>query len=680
MTTTHREHRSRPSARPAARPISAPASDLGADPASEFEPIGVEARYPPPAATIHPDTSLGWFRRMAPMLLAHRSLVVISVIAAVIGMGVNTAVPAVLRAGIDNALINGDGSLTKWAVIIAVLAVLRGIMVATYRGGLMRLGHLIDADLRSVVFNHLTRMSFGFFDRTQAGQVISRANSDVRSVAMLMQFGPIVLISCLSFVAAFAYMLTIHVPLALVAVTPLPLVYILGVKMRSKMFPLSWINQSRLGDISAVVDENINGVRVVKSFAAEERQLNELAQRAQRLRWSATQTINYRALYAPPMENLPRLGIMAVLGYGGWLAINDEVTIGTLVAFNAYVILLQAPFRMLGFFLMTVQRAAASAQRIFEVLDEAPEIVDAPDAIDLRDPSGRVVFDKVSFAYATGNGSDDEAEGVDSVDTVDTADSPERVLADFSLTVEAGETVAIVGRTGCGKSTVARLLARFYDVDSGHISIDGHNVDQLTVASLRHHVGIVLDEPFLFSASVANNIAFARPDASRDEIVAAAKAAQAHAFISELTDGTNTGYDTVVGERGYTLSGGQRQRIAIARTLLANPAVLVLDDATSAIDVQVEAEIHSALHALTQTRTTIVIAHRLSTIGLADRVVLLADGEIAATGTHRELLDTEPRYAAVLATIEGSAEAGIGSDAGLNSVSENPVSESKAVG
>jgi ATP-binding cassette subfamily B protein len=326
------------------------------------------------------------------------------------------------------------------------------------------------------------------------------------------------------------------------------------------------------------------------------------------------------------MENMPRLGLAMVLLYGGLLAIDGEVTVGTLFAFNAYVLLMQAPFRMLGFFLMLGQRARASAQRIFELLDEPVRITDKPGAVDLVEPIGDVEFEDVVFRY--------------------TPDGP-AVLDGFSLHVRPGETVALVGATGSGKSTVARLLARFYEPEAGHVRVDGHDVDDLTLVSLRASLGIVLDEPFLFSTSVRDNIAYARPSAEELDVVAAAEAAQAHEFVSELGDG----YEGVVGERGYTLSGGQRQRIAIARTLLAGPRVLVLDDATSAIDVQVEESIHRALRALLADRTTIVIAHRLSTIALADRVALLDGGRVVAEGTHVELLATEPRYAAVLASV-----------------------------
>jgi ATP-binding cassette subfamily B protein len=408
-------------------------------------------------------------------------------------------------------------------------------------------------------------------------------------------------------------------------------VYVLGHLLRNRVFPLSWVTQSRLADLATIVDENVNGVRVIKSFAAERRQIDELARAARRLQWSNVATVDARARITPFMENLPRLGLVVVLLYGGWLVIDGQIQIGVLVQFNAYILMMQAPFRFLGFFLMLQQRAAASAERIFEILDTEVEISDRPGAVDLVDPVGRVSYRGVRFGYGP-----DPATG---------GDGGPDILDGFDLEVEPGETVAIVGPTGSGKSTVARLLPRFYDVRDGAVLVDGTDVRDLSVFSLRANVGLVLDEPFLFSVSVRDNIAYGRPDADLDEVIAAAKAAQAHGFVMELPDG----YDSVIGERGYTLSGGQRQRIAIARTLLVNPRLLVLDDATSAIDVQIENEIHAALETLLADRTTIVIAHRLSTISLADRVVLVEGGRVVATGTHHELMATEPRYAEVLA-------------------------------
>ncbi|MCY4194090.1 MAG: ABC transporter ATP-binding protein, partial [bacterium] len=402
-----------------------------------------------------------------------------------------------------------------------------------------------------------------------------------------------------------------------------PGVYWFGLKFRNQVFPLSWVTQARMADLATIVDENVNGTRVVKSFAAEKRQIAMLGRSAQRIQWTNVEISNSRARWNPLIESLPRLGTAMVVLYGGWLAIEGQVSIGTLLAFSAYVIMLQVPFRMAGFVLMQGQRASAAAQRIFEILDEAPEIADSASAVDIVEPRGRVDFEKVCFGY--------------------NAETP--VLSEFTLHIEPGERVAIVGSTGCGKSTVARLLDRFYDVDRGSVRLDGVDVRDITLRSLRHTVGLVLDEPFLFSASVHDNIAYGRPSASRAEVAAAASAAQAHGFISELAHG----YDSVVGERGYTLSGGQRQRIAIARTLLANPKVLVLDDATSAIDVTVEEAIHRALQALMADRTTIIIAHRLSTISLAERVVVLDRGRVANTGTHADLLATDPHYVEILA-------------------------------
>jgi ATP-binding cassette subfamily B protein len=328
------------------------------------------------------------------------------------------------------------------------------------------------------------------------------------------------------------------------------------------------------------------------------------------------------------VQNLPQVGLALILLFGGYLVIHGHLQVGAILAFSAYLVMLQAPFQLLGMLIMLGQRAAASAGRIYEILDERPTVFDRPGAIDLEHCDGDVRFESVDFAYAGGPA----------------------VLSNFSLHLTPGETVAMVGRTASGKTTVSRLLARFYDVTAGSVKVDGHDVRDLTLASLRTHIGVVLDEPFLFSSSIRDNIAYGRPDADIAEIKAAARAAGAEDFILEMPDG----YETVVGERGYTLSGGQRQRLAIARTLLVNPPILVLDDATSAVDVQVEQRIHEGLRVLMEGRTTLVVAHRLSTIGLADRVVLLDGGLIVADGTHAELLDTTPLYVEVLAQVEAT--------------------------
>ncbi|MEL6985533.1 MAG: ABC transporter ATP-binding protein, partial [Actinomycetota bacterium] len=405
--------------------------------------------------------------------------------------------------------------------------------------GLYRTAFEIDSDLRTLLYEHLSTLSFSFYDRTHSGQVISRANSDIRSVQMFLTFAPLISMTTVMFVVALIYMLSIHVWLTLVAVLPLPGVYLLGKRLRDQVFPLSWIVQSRVADVSTIVDENINGVRVVRSFAAERQQITELAKAATRLRWAGVRTVDARARHNPIIENLPRLGMLAVLVYGGWLVIEGEVTEGTLFAFTAYVTMLQAPFRTLGLFLMLGQRARASAGRIYEIFDTEPEIVDRPDAVDLTGVRGRITFDDVRFSYrSTSPPADGQAEteaGAEGDEVATTEPVP--ILDGFNLEIEPGETVALVGRTGSGKSTVAKLLARFYDVDGGAIRVDGHDVRDVTQISLRTAVGIVADEPFLFSLSLADNIAYGDPLADRDEIVAAAKLAQAHGFVSDLPDG-----------------------------------------------------------------------------------------------------------------------------------------------
>jgi ATP-binding cassette subfamily B protein len=590
---------------------------------------------------------------MAPIVLAHKNIVLTGLGSALVTILLQLAIPRLVGMAIDKAVvpvfarnlapelarqrgipvdtllarIPEAHSLMPFVWLLLAIAVLRFGIGFVYRYNLQRTGFAIEYDLRNLMYRKFSTLSFSYFDRMQSGQLISRANSDIRSVQMFLSFAPSMVISMVTFLVAFGLMATTHFLLAVVAVITLPGVYFVGKKMRSEMFPVSWIVSSRQADVATIVEENVTGTRVVKSFAAEPDQIRLLAKAAARLRWAGSLQVDIRAKYSPYMQNLPRLGLAMVLLYGGKLYLDGEVSIGTIIEFNFYVVMLQMPFMMLGFLMMMGQRAAASAGRILEIMDEPAEIVDRPGAIDLVDPEGDVVFDGVAFSY--------------------TDDAP-RILDGFDLHMAPGETVALVGRTGTGKSTAARLLPRFYDATEGAIRIDGHDVRDLTVESLRSHIGLVLDEPFLFSETIRNNIAYGRPDATQEEIEAVSDAAGVTEFVAKLPEG----FETMVGERGYTLSGGQRQRIAIARTLLVNPRILILDDATSAIDVQVEHEIHGALTTLMEGRTTLIIAHRLSTISLADRVLLLQNGRVAADGTHVELMATVPAYAEVLARAE----------------------------
>jgi ATP-binding cassette, subfamily B, bacterial len=599
-----------------------------------------------PKASVDPDTAKSWLRRALPLVKAHRALLITSLVLSFAGLVVQVQIPNLVRIGIDDAIVQRTASLERYVWWIAALAVAQGVINYLARLYLLRTAYELEYDLRNIVYAHLARMPFGFYDRVQSGELMSRSSSDIRAVQMYLSFGPSILVQCTIAVVAFVLMLSINVPLAIVAMATMPVIAVLGVSMRRAVFPVSWLIQARLAQLATVVDENIQGVRIVKAFAAEGRQVRALAGTADRIRWAYREDARIRSRWTPMLDNLPRLGLALVLLAGGLMVIDGRTTVGTIVAFNSYVLMLQPPFRMLGMMIMLGQRASASARRIYEILDTGSDVVDPPHPVDLR-VRGHLRFSGVRFAYPNG--------------TV--------ALDGFDLDVPAGQTVAIVGATGSGKSTVARLVARFYDVTGGRITLDGHDVRTLRLSGLRDQVGIVPDEPFLFSLSIHDNIAYGRPDATREAVIAAARSAGADGFVRDLPDG----YDTVVGERGYTLSGGQRQRIAIARALLVDPPVLILDDATSAIDVAVEQRIHAALKramrgcAATDAwssgrrgepgplrgRTSLIIAHRLSTISLADRVVLVDRGRVIADGTHESLLATEPRYGRVLATTQG---------------------------
>jgi ATP-binding cassette subfamily B protein len=606
-----------------------------AAPGASVPTVTEVARYHAPRGTVDPDTTKKWLRRAMPILRAHRGIFITSLVLSFVGLVLQVQIPNLLNHAIDNSLVRHTVPLHFYVWWILGLGLAGGVSGYISRLFMYQTAYEIEYDLRTMIYEHLTRMSFPFYDRVQSGQLISRANSDIRSVQMYMTFAPMILVQCSIALVAFGFMLSINVPLAFVAMATMPFVFIVGHRMRKTMFPVSWLIQARLADVATIVDENINGVRVVRSFAAEKEQLRTLAKSADRVQWGYVKDADLRARFTPAVQNLPQVGLALVLGFGGYLVIQGHLGYGAILAFNSYLLMLQAPFMMLGMIIMMGQRAAASAERIYEILDEQPTVVDRPGAVDLVDSRGDVRFDKVGFSYGP--------------------DLP-LVLHDLDLHLRPGETVALVGRTGSGKSTVARLIPRFYDVTEGAFTVDGHDVRDVTLESLRANVGVVLDDAFLFSVSIRDNIAYGQPDADIADIEAAARAAGADTFIRELPQG----YDTVVGERGYTLSGGQRQRITIARTLLVNPPILVLDDATSAIDVQVEQQIHDALRVLMEGRTTLIVAHRLSTISLADRVVLLEDGRIVADGTHAELLETTPHYAEVLAQVEPDAAAALG--------------------
>ena len=590
-----------------------------------YEPVNIEPRFSDPKSTIDPDKTKNWFWRVLPILMSNKWPLLGGLFLMVFTMILGVSIPALMGMLVDSiepAIINSDPKVFFQLIILIVfLSVIRliGGTIGSYQIG--KASNQLEADLRSVIYNHFFTLSFSFFDKTQTGQLISRANSDIKTIQMFLMIAPMLMTSLLSFVFAAIYMLSVHVFLALSSMIAIPLVFALSVKLRQLTFPLSWLTQARQADVAVIVDENINGQRIIKSFAQELMQVNLLAKAAKKLQWVQVRSVDVSAFYNPLIENLSVLGSVFVWVYGGWLVIEGELALGSLVAFNMYLMMIQMPFRFLGWMLMLEQRAKASAGRIFEILDEKSELLQDKDQVNIKHMKGHISFKNVSFSYAD-----------------------ELILKDLSFDIEANETVAIVGQTGSGKSTIIRLLSRFYDCDEGGIEIDGINIQDLSIKNLHHHIAQVLDEPFLFSVSIKDNIAYGKPDAADEEVIQAAKAAEAHEFIQETSDG----YDTVVGERGYTLSGGQRQRLGIARALLVNPSILVLDDATSAIDVNIESKIHESLTRLLNKRTTILIAHRLSTINLADRVIVLDEGKVIASGKHEELLNSVSRYSEIL--------------------------------
>lgn len=590
-----------------------------------YEPVNIEPRFSDPKSTIDPDKTKNWFWRVLPILMSNKWPLLGGLFLMVFTMILGVSIPALMGMLVDSiepAIINSDPKIFFQLIILIVfLSVIRliGGTIGSYQIG--KASNQLEADLRSVIYNHFFTLSFSFFDKTQTGQLISRANSDIKTIQMFLMIAPMLMTSLLSFVFAAIYMLSVHVFLALSSMIAIPLVFALSVKLRQLTFPLSWLTQARQADVAVIVDENINGQRIIKSFAQELMQVNLLAKAAKKLQWVQVRSVDVSAFYNPLIENLSVLGSVFVWVYGGWLVIEGELALGSLVAFNMYLMMIQMPFRFLGWMLMLEQRAKASAGRIFEILDEKSELLQDKDQVNIKNMKGHISFKNVSFSYAD-----------------------ELILKDLSFDIEANETVAIVGQTGSGKSTIIRLLSRFYDCDEGGIEIDGINIQDLSIKNLHHHIAQVLDEPFLFSVSIKDNIAYGKPDATDEEVIQAAKAAEAHEFIQETSDG----YDTVVGERGYTLSGGQRQRLGIARALLVNPSILVLDDATSAIDVNIESKIHESLTRLLNKRTTILIAHRLSTINLADRVIVLDEGKVIASGKHEELLNSVSRYSEIL--------------------------------
>ena len=560
------------------------------------------------------------FRRLLGFLRPHRRELWGSLVFAWAAMGITVLIPLLIGKAVD-AIDSGDKeALLPLVLILMAAAVLRLGLTMVRRIVAGRVSLAVEFDLRQSLYNHLQRLELGFFDTQQTGQLMSRATVDLQAIRVFLGYGLIFFSqSLLTVVFAAAIMFALNPWLALIALAPTPLVILTAVRFTRQSRPAMQEVQQRMAELTAEAEENVTGIRVVKAFAQEDQQLDRFQSSVSRLFDQSIKSTRIQAFFSPLIGALPQLGTAAVLLVGGTAVINGNLDLGEFTAFYAYMIMLASPMRMVGLALGMGQRAIAAGNRLFELLDRDPEITSAEGAPDLPEGGGRVLLEGVSLRYSP--------------------ETPE-ALTEIDLSVEAGSRVALVGPSGSGKTSLVSLIARLYDPTGGRISLDGADLRTVEVNSLRSETAYVSEDSFLFGDTVAANIAYARADASAEEVKRAAKLAQAHEFILDLPDG----YDTVVGERGLTLSGGQRQRVAIARAILADPRVLILDDATSSLDATTERKIRAGLDQAMQGRTTFVIGHRLSTISLADRIVLMEAGRIADSGSHEDLLARSDLY------------------------------------
>jgi ATP-binding cassette subfamily B protein len=564
----------------------------------------------------------GWVRRMLPFVLEQRGSLVRTFVAGLIWAGVSTTIPVIERHVVDDVILSSRSPLAPWLTLLFVLGVVGFAAARTRRFHSSRVMLEVSFGLRGAIHRELQRLDLQAHSGMATGQLVSRANSDISLVLTVLRVLPTLTSNLVLMVASLGVMFYFSPVLALISLVILPLLVLGAYRMRIRLYPATWDVQQRTGDVAQVVDQAVTGVRVVKGFGQEHREFERLSETASGLYGSSMRSIRLQARYQPLLESIPSFGQVGVLALGGWLALHDKITVGTFLAFASYLVLLINPARLIARMLSAAPQARAGAERIFELLDTTPAVTDAPGAYDLPELRGEIRFDAVRFGFWRS----------------------EPVLDGFDLRVAPGEVVALVGASGSGKSTAALLLSRFHDPQEGAVRIDGHDVRDVTLASLRSQIGMVFEESFLFSESLRDNIAYGRPDATDEEVEAAARAAEAHEFILRLPEG----YDTVVGERGLTLSGGQRQRVALARALLSDPRILVLDDATSAVDAKVEESIHATLRRVLHEHTTLLVAHRRSTLRLADRIAVMDAGRVIDDGTHAELMGRCPLYRRLL--------------------------------
>jgi ABC-type multidrug transport system fused ATPase/permease subunit len=560
------------------------------------------------------------FWRLLGFLRPYRAGVAWSFVLAGGAIVATVVIPLLVAKAINSIQGHDRHELIIGAIVIIAAGVARLVLSAARRVVAGRVSLGVEVDVRNRLYGQLQRLELAFFDRQQTGQLMSRATVDLQSVRFFLGYGLIFIAqSLLTIMLAAAAMFVLQPELAALSLAPVPFVVLIAWRYGKHARPALQEAQQRIAELTADAEENISGVRVVKAFAQEQRQLDRFQRSVGRVFDQQLYATVIQARYTPMISFLPNLGLAVILLIGGHQVMDRTLTIGAFTAFYAYLLLLISPMRTLGYMLSAAQRAAASGARIFQVLDREPEMVTPQDAPPLPAGNGQVSFREVGLTFGS---------------------SPRPALHDVELEIDGGETVALVGPMGSGKTALVSLLPRLYDVTEGSVRIDGADVREVDVASLRHQIAVVSDDPFLFSATVHENIAYGRPDASGEEVEAAARAAQADSFIRSLPNG----YETLIGERGLTLSGGQRQRIAIARAIVADPRILILDDATSSVDSSTEQEIKLALRAVMAGRTTFIVAHRLSTIALADEIVVLEDGTVAARGTHDQLLDESELY------------------------------------
>ncbi|MFE3552732.1 ABC transporter ATP-binding protein [Streptomyces kronopolitis] len=568
---------------------------------------------------------MGWARRLIRDCWQYKKDVLLALGSSLAGMAVLALVPLVPKLIIDDVIVRHARPLGPWAGLLVAAAVVVYVLtyIRRFYGG--RLALDAQHDLRTRMFAAIARLDGRRQDELSTGQVVGRATSDLQLIQSLLFMVPMMIGNVLLFVISLVVMLALSPLLTVVALAVAPALWFIARRSRARLFPATWYAQGQAAAVAGVVDGAVSGVRVVKGFGQEEQETGKLREVSRRLFAGRLRTVRFNAVYTPALQAVPALGQVAMLALGGWMATQGQVTLGTFVAFSTYLAQLVGPVRMLAMMLTVGQQARAGVERVYELIDTEPALTERPDARPLpADAPATVAFEDVAFAYAPPHReAGDEA----------AADPLRPVLDGFSLRIEAGETVAVVGTSGSGKSTVSLLLPRFYDVTAGRVLIGGHDVRELTLESLRAAIGLVPETSFLFSDSVRDNIAYGHPSATDAQVRAAARAARADGFISALPDG----YDTKVGEQGLTLSGGQRQRVALARAILTDPRLLVLDDATSAVDARVEHEIHEALRGVMAGRTTLLIAHRASTLALADRVAVLDGGRLVDIGTQEEL-------------------------------------------